>query len=339
MSIFVPHKNVEENISYGQVINRVLKEYVQPELIRREIGDFSSVGIEISTNGKAKIFIDGEVVVFIQFKDRPISPKNVGANLKVNLDEIKDIGWDVPKSRSQPARIFLARFNKDWWIWDADYKKRQDLIERFKVTQTFTIRGGGYLPLKLRRQEKSNFMMGWQEGLHKELPEMWKRQLTMSQRYSGAMVYDGNYFDIFLHAQEMFVLGYFYTSVMLSRTAAEQALVQILIKSGKGLEIYKRGTRRLKSIEDLAGSCRSHALFGKRLRISKVSAKKLNAISNSASELVHPKGDLDELDVYKTQALTCMDSLYAVIKSHLNFVKDTGVVSGYRLSGTSKRLK
>jgi len=33
-----------------------------------------------------------------------------------------------------------------------------------------------------------------------------------------------------------------------------------------------------------------------------------------------------------------MDGLQYVIKNHLNFIKDTGTVSGYKISGSAKRL-
>jgi len=339
MSIFVPNKNVSEGVSYGQAINKALKEYVQPELKHRGMTTFSTAGIEILKGGKSRVFLDGEVEVFIEFKNGKINPGDVGKDVKVSLEDIKDIGWQVPKTRNGAARIFLTRFNQDWWIWDANLQNKPDLVNYFKTTQTFTVRGGGHLPLKIRKQQKDDFTQGWRKGLTDEIPKMWKRHITVSQRYSGAMVYDGNYFDIFVHAQEMFVLGYFYTSVILCRTAAEQALIQILIKSGKGLDIYKRGTRRLKSIEELVEACRNYSLFGRKPPISKISAKKLNAISTTASELVHPKNDLKGHDSYKEQALDCMDGLYSVIRKHLNFVKDTGVVSGYRLAGNAKRLK
>jgi len=34
-----------------------------------------------------------------------------------------------------------------------------------------------------------------------------------------------------------------------------------------------------------------------------------------------------------------MDNLQYVVKNHLNFIKDTGVVSGYKITGSAKRLK
>ena len=155
------------------------------------------------------------------------------------------------------------------------------------------------------------------------------------------MVYDGNYFDLFSHAQELYVLGYYYSTIIVCRTAAEQALVRILIKVGKGFDIYKqtKGKERLKSIEQLVETCRSYSLFRGKYPISKISAKKLNGISILASELVHPKHDLDALDVYKGNALKCMDNLQYVIRNHLNFIKDTGTVSGYRMAGSARRLR
>ena len=175
----------------------------------------------------------------------------------------------------------------------------------------------------------------------RELPLMWKRHLTVSQRYRGVMVYDGNYFDLFSHAQELFVLGYYYSAIIICRTAAEQALVSVLTKTGQGFEIYKSGTgkKKLKSIEELVATCRSFSLFGRKYPINKAAAKKLNDISIVASELVHPKNDLGELVLYKKNAVKCMDNLHYVIKHHLNFVKDTGKVSGYRIAGSNKRLK
>lgn len=308
---------------------------------RRGLKDVTSIGIEIFPDGKSKVYFDAEVQIEIEFKDRTINPDDNGKAIALRLSEIKDIGWHHKGAKKTSAKILIIRFSKDWWIWDVDFKKRADLIDQFKVTTPVTVRGGGYMPLKIRRQEKSAFAANWEAGLKKELPEMWKRHITVSQRYRGAMVYDGNYFDIFMHAQELYELGYYYSSAMLTRTAAEQALIRVLEKCGKGLEIYKqeRGKRKLKSIEQLVATCRSHSLFRRRCPINKAAARKLNEIASIASELIHPKHDLEPLDAYKEHAISCMDNLQYVISKHLNFVKDTGVVSGYKLTGSTKRLK
>lgn len=87
-------------------------------------------------------------------------------------------------------------------------------------------------------------------------------------------------------------------------------------------------------------SCRNKNNFPtKKCPVNKTAEKKLMTISYIANDLVHPKHDLNELEAYKNQAIKCMDNLHYVIKNHLNFVKDTGVVSGYRLTGSAKRLK
>ncbi len=341
MTIFIPHKNVESNISFGQAINKALKAYIDPELKKRKLDSFGSAGIEVMLNGKHKVYLNDEVQLILEFKKRKINPNDVGKPINVDLHEIKDVKWHDNALDKISAKIVVVRFSKDWWIWDADFKYNKNLEEKFRVTRTFKIRGGGYLPLNIRKQEKAQFMKDWQTGLEKELPAMWQRHITVSQRYRGAMVYDGNYFDIFSHAQELYVLGYYYPSIIVCRTAAEQSLIQILLKCGKRFEIYKkmRGTRRLKSIEQLVETCRSYSLFRGKYPINKTSAKKLNDISYIASNLVHPKHDLDKLDSYKEKTIKCMDNLQYVIKQHLNFIKDTGTVSGYRFTGTAKRLK
>ena len=172
---------------------------------------------------------------------------------------------------------------------------------------------------------------------------MWTRHITVSQRYRGAMVYDGNYFDLFYHAQKLYVLGYYYSSIVICRTAAEQALVRILLKVGKGFEIYypkkKGGRLMIKGIRDLVKTCLDSKLFRGKYPINKTAEKKLNDIAVTANDLVHPKHDLDALNVYKSNALKCMDNLQYVIKNHLNFIKDTGTVSGYKISSSVKRLK
>lgn len=221
-------------------------------------------------------------------------------------------------------------------------KKQNKLKEGPRALQLFKIRGGGYLPIKMRRKEKSDFMNGYRTGLEMKLPQMWKRHITVSQRFRGVMVYDGNYFDLFLHAQELYVLGYYYSATIICRTAAEQALISILTKTGKGNEIYKQkgsGKRRVKSIEQLVATCRSYSLFQKKCPINKNAAKRLNDISTIACDLVHPKHDIIELEFYKKKAIDCMDNLQYVIKKHLNFIKDTGVMSGYKIASSAKRLK
>lgn len=341
MAIFIPDENIKNDQSFGQAVNKAMKEYIEPELKSRGLKDFSAAGIEILSNGTHKVYLDNDVQVLIEFKNRKLSPNDTGKAINIDLQEIKDIKWHDQKLDKNSAKILVVRFNKDWWIWAADFKKIAGLDNKFKTTTTHKIRGGGYLPLVMRKQEKDDFLKGWRAGLEKELPAMWRRHVTVSQRYRGVMVYDGNYFDLFSHVQELYVLGYYYSSIIICRTATEQALIRILLKTGKGLEIYKqnKGKRKLKSIEQLAETCRSYSLFRGKYPINKKAAKKVNEISTIASNLVHPKNDLQKLNAYKKDAIKCMDNLQFVIKHHLNFIKDTGKVSGYRISGSAQRLK
>ena len=139
------------------------------------------------------------------------------------------------------------------------------------------------------------------------------------------------------------MLGFYYSSIIICRSAAEQALIRILTKVGQGLEIYrknKKGRKEIKGIKELVNSCRNINNFPTRkYPINKTAEKKLMQISYIASDLVHPKHDLDELEAYKKQSIKCMDNLQYVVKNHLNFIKDTGVVSGYKITGSAKRLK
>lgn len=341
MAIFIPQKNVESDVGFGQVVNKVRKEYIEPELKRRKIADFTTAGIEILQDGTHKVYLDNEVEVIIKFKNKKVDPSDTGKIININLQEIENVQWHDQKLNKKSAQILIIHFSKDWWIWSADYKKRKKLEDKFKITTTIKIRGGGYLPLNLRKQEKDQFIQGWRKGLEKELPAMWQRYLVVSQRYRGAMVYDGNYFDLFSHAEELYVLGYYYSSIIVCRTAAEQALVRILLKTGNRFDIYKKaGQGHLKSIEGLVKTCRSYSLFRGKYPINKTAARKLNEISNLASNLSHPKHDLEELEKYKVTALKCMDNLHYAIRNHLNFIKDTGVVSGYRVGkNLTKRLR
>ena len=343
MAIFVQNENVKSNQSFGQAINKACKEYIEPELKQRKLSDFTSAGIELLPDGTRKIYLNDEVQLLLEFKKRKVSPSDTGKPISVDLQEIKNIKWYDSKLNKRSAKILVVHFNKDWWIWNADLKNMEDLENKFKITTTHKVRGGGYLPLNIRRQEKGEFFDGWKTGLKKELPAMWKRHLTVSQRYKGVMVYDGNYFDLFSHAQELYMLGYYYASIVVCRTAAEQALIRILSKVGKGFEIYypkKNGRKRMiKGIRDLVKTCRERKLFGRKFPINKTAENKLLKIAEIANDLVHPKSDLSTLENYKRDALKCMDNLQYVIKNHLNFVKDTGIVSGYRFSGSAKRLK
>ena len=341
MAIFVQNENVKNNQSFGQVISKAIKEYIEPELKQRKLTGFASVGIEILQDGTHKVYLDNEVQLLLEFKKRKINPSDTGKPINVDLHEIKDIKWHDRKLNKNSAKILVVHFNKDWWIWSADFKNKKELEEKFKINRTFKVRGSGYLPLNIRKQEKGEFMQGWRAGLEKELSAMWKRHITTSQRYRGVMVYDGNYFDLFSHAQELYILGYYYSSIIICRSAAEQALIQILLKSGKGFDVYKqnKGKKKLKSIEQLVATCRSRSLFRNKYPINKRAAAKQNEISIIAGDLVHSKHDLDKLESYKKKAVKCMDNLQYAIKNHLNFIKDTGVVSGYRFSGSATRLK
>lgn len=341
MVTFVPNDNVKDDKSFGQPINKALKKYITPELNRRGRSNFSVAGIEILKAGESKIYLDSEVTLSIEFKESKIKPNDVGKPLKINLREVKDIKWHKKKTNKADAQILVMHFNENWWVWSADFGLLKNLEQDFKFTREFDLRGGGYLPLKMRRQEKADFFKAWEDGLKDGLPAMWRRHITVSQRYRGAIVYDGNYFDLFSHAQELYIMGYYYSSITICRAAAEQALVKIILKSGKGFDIYKKvsGKQRLKSIEQLVETCRSYSLFKKKYPINKKSAKNLNDISRIASDLSHLKHNLEELEAYKSQALICMDKLYYVIKNHLNFIKDTGVISGYKIKEPSRRLQ
>lgn len=341
MAIFVQNENVNNNQSFGQVINKVNKEYIEPELKQKKLTGFVSAGIEILPDGTHKVYLDNEVKLLLEFENRKVNPNDVGKPVNVNLHEIKYVKWQDKKLNKDSAKILVVHFNKDWWIWTADFKNRKELEEKFKLTRTFKVRGGGYLPLNIRKQEKGEFIRGWRAGLEKELPAMWRRYITVNQKYRGVMVYDGNYFDIFSHAQELYILGYYYSSIIICRSAAEQALIQILLKKGRGFDIYKQVKRKkkLKSIEQLVATCRSYSLFRDKYPINKKAAAKLNKISTIAGDLVHPKYDLDNLETYKKKVVECMDNLHYVIKNHLNFIKDTGVVSGYKFSGSAARLQ
>src|SRR3989344_5469186 len=343
MAVFIPNENIEKNQSFGQAVNKAVKEYIEPELKRLSLKGFSAAGIEILPDRKHKVYLDNNVQVMLEFKNRKVSPSDTGKAINVDLHEIEDVKWHDQKLSKNSAKILVIQFNKDWWIWDADFKKIGGLEEKFRITTTHKIRGGGYLPLEMRKQEKKEFLHGWRTGLEKELSAMWTRHITVSQRYRGVMVYDGNYFDLFTQAQELYVLGYYYSSIIVCRTAAEQALIRILLKVGKGFEIYypkKKGRKpMIKGIIDLVKTCRDSKLFHGKYPINKTAEKKLNEIAVIANNLVHPKHDLDALDVYKDNTLKCMDNLQYVIKSHLNFIKDTGTFSGYKFSGSAKRLK
>lgn len=343
MSIFVPHSNVESDQSFGQLINKINKEFIEPELKKRSVASFATALVEILPSGQVKVYFDDEIQVELEFKNRTINPTDNGKKISVDLHEIKDIGWVDAQLNPKAAKILVIRFSKEWWIIKADFKKRKDLEEKYRTTKTHKVRGGGYLPLNLRKQQKSQFVQNWQKSLKKELPAMWRKHITVSQRYSGTLVYDGNYFDLFTHAQELYILGYYFASTVVCRIAAEQMLVTTLAKSGKATEIYepfKQGRpKRLKGIYDLITTCRDSSLFGRKYPIGKTAERRLKRVANAGNNLVHPKTELDESDAYKQTALQCMDDLSYAIKRHLNFVKDTGVVSGYRPSGTVKRLK
>lgn len=343
MAIFVPNNNIKSNISFGQVINQVIKKYIAPELKKRKLKGYAAAGIEFFLDNKVKIYFDNEIQLLLEFKKSKISPNNVGKQINVDLHDIKDIKWKDKNLKKDSAKILIVHFNKNWWIWDADFNSRKDLEDKFKITKSFTVRGGGYLPLNYRKKEKGEFLNGWQSALKNELPLMWRRHITVSQRYRGVMVYDGNYFDLFSHAQDLYVLGYYYSSIVVCRTAAEQSLVSILSKVGKAFDKYytkKEGRKpMIKGIRDLVKTCRNKKIFHNKFPINRTSEKKLLQIATIANDLVHPKRDLDELEIYKKSALQCMDNLQYIIKNHLNFVKDTGKVSGYKIKGQAKRLK
>lgn len=342
MAIFVPQKNIDSNLSFGQLINNIKNEYIDTELKRRNMKSFGSAGIEFFNNGTHKVYLNDEIQATIEFKNKKFKHSDQGKQIKIDLHDIKNLKWSDKQLATNSAKILIIHFNKDWWIYYADFKKNKNLEKKFVVTQTFKLRSGSYLPLNMRKKEKEEFFKGYRAGLAHELPKMWKRHITISQKYTGVMVYDGNYFDLFHHAQELYILGFYYSSMIICRSAAEQALISILTKIGKASEIYrknKKGRKEIKGIRELVTTCRDKNNFStKKCPINETAKKKLMEIAYTANDLVHPKHDLGELGTYKKQAIKCMDNLQYVIKNHLNFVKDTGVVHGYRFSGSTKRL-
>ena len=70
MSIYVPVSNVEENESFGQAINKLMKEYIEPELKNRKQDNFKYAGIEIFKNGKYKVRFDTEVNIIYTLKKK-----------------------------------------------------------------------------------------------------------------------------------------------------------------------------------------------------------------------------------------------------------------------------
>jgi len=67
MAIFVQNENVKNNQSFGQVINKAIKEYIEPELEQRKLTSFTSAGIEILPEGTHKVYLDNEVQLLLEF--------------------------------------------------------------------------------------------------------------------------------------------------------------------------------------------------------------------------------------------------------------------------------
>lgn len=340
---FVASQNVIKDNSLGQAINKAVKLYVNPELKKRKIKDFQVAGILIEPKKPVKVYLDSEVEVLIEFKKRKLDPEDTGKNINIRVDEIENINWNISNISENTAIIFICKFNENWWVWDANFKGQSDLEKNFQVVTTHVIRGRGHLPLKLKKQTKPDFYSEQEIELKKKLPSVWRRHLTISQRYTGVMSYDGNYFDLFTRAQKLYEIGDYYSSIVICRIASEQAVIRILVKSGKIFDAYrdtKQGkSEDLKGIKELVDTCFDQKIFkNKKYPINRISKKKLIEIAHTANDLVHSKVNLQNMDSYKETALKCMDNLHYVIKNHLNFIKDTKVVSGYRHKGKSNRL-
>jgi len=93
MAIFVPHNNVENEESFGQAVNKVLKFYVEHEVKARKAKNFTAAGVEIFKNGEHKVYLDNEVQISIKFKKSKIKPSDQGKLINVDLQEIEDLKW------------------------------------------------------------------------------------------------------------------------------------------------------------------------------------------------------------------------------------------------------
>src|SRR3989344_7197404 len=134
MAIFIPNENIEKDQNFGQAVNKAVKEYIKPELRCRNLKGFGSAGIEIFSNGTHKVYFDNDVQIMLEFKNRKLNPNNTGKSVNVDLHEINDVKWHDKELNKNSAKILIIHFNKNWWIWGADFKKNKGLEEKFKVT-------------------------------------------------------------------------------------------------------------------------------------------------------------------------------------------------------------
>ena len=123
MAIVVTDKSVKQNDGYGRGINQLMEIFINNEMQRRKIAEFKAAIIEIFDTGRdPKIYLNEEAIFKLSFKDRKFKRNDIGREITVKLEEIKSIKWDDKLLDRNSAKIFVIKWNKNYWLLDFDFR-------------------------------------------------------------------------------------------------------------------------------------------------------------------------------------------------------------------------
>lgn len=162
-------------------------------------------------------------------------------------------------------------------------------------------------------------------------PSMAARQKKIG--FLGKVLEDGNYFDLFVRARDNYILGWFSSTLILSRVTAEQLCIGLL--EGGGLADLKwesKVKQKQKTLDGLIAVCKTKGLLTKQQPL------KLGKIKAWSEAIIHAKGQLKPEARYEANAFSSLEFLGQIISERFNYVAKAGRVSGYKYQGQTKRL-
>lgn len=121
--MIIPTKLVIENKEFGRSVNQMMEIFVNKEMQRRKVTEFKAAIIEIFDTGKdPKIYLNEEAPFKLSLKDRKFEKNDIGKEITVKLKEIKSINWEERLLDKNSAKIFIIRWNKNYWLLDFDFR-------------------------------------------------------------------------------------------------------------------------------------------------------------------------------------------------------------------------
>jgi len=123
MPILVPAHFVNTDTDYGRTINRLMEIFVNWEIKQKGLSEFRAAIIEIFDDGrKPKVYLNEEAKFKITLKNRKLSKNDINKVISIDLKEIKNIEWYGEMLDENSAKVFIIKWNEDYWLLDFDFR-------------------------------------------------------------------------------------------------------------------------------------------------------------------------------------------------------------------------